>query len=343
MANKIDDIDIVVLWVDGGDREWLKVKRRHSVSDLSIDDSVNRYRNWDNLQFLFRGIEQFTPWVRMVHFVTWGHLPTWLDTTNKRLNIVKHEDFIPKKYLPTFSARPIEMNLHRIKGLASKFILFNDDMFVVRPLKSSFFFSKEGLPREQAAPATLNSFDINDPIPHTVINNNAIINQEFSPSQTPLRTWLKLFSFQNGLEAIARSIFLLPFSLHAIQIPDTPHMPSAFLRSTFEEVWSKYPDVLERTSKSRFRSATDVNQYLIKQWQVQSGCFEPLSIHKSSVYVSHFPNDLAKLKKALISKRCKIVCINDWKVDGDFDEIKGRVNRILGQRLPNKSEFELNV
>ena len=27
----------------------------------------------------------------------------------------KHEDYIPKQYLPTFSSHPIELNMHRIR------------------------------------------------------------------------------------------------------------------------------------------------------------------------------------------------------------------------------------
>ena len=45
---------------------------------------------------------------------------------------MKHEDFIPHKYLPTYNSRAIEFNVHRIKGLEEKFVLFNDDMFILK-------------------------------------------------------------------------------------------------------------------------------------------------------------------------------------------------------------------
>ena len=36
------------------------------------DDRKERYRDWDLLRYWFRGVERFAPWVRRIHFVTWG-------------------------------------------------------------------------------------------------------------------------------------------------------------------------------------------------------------------------------------------------------------------------------
>ena len=120
---KEDIVDFVIIWVDGNDEQWQKEKAKDSP-DKNTDYRNIRYRDWDNLQYWFRGVEKFTPWVNKVHFVTCGHLPKWLNTNNPKLNIVKHSDFIPEKYLPTFSANPIELNIHRIKDLSEKFVFF---------------------------------------------------------------------------------------------------------------------------------------------------------------------------------------------------------------------------
>ena len=79
--------------------------------------------------------------------MTWGHLPEWLDTTNPKLHIVNHKDYIPEEFLPTFNANTIELNLHRIEGLADQFVYFNDDMFVTNYVKPAEFF-KNGIPRD---------------------------------------------------------------------------------------------------------------------------------------------------------------------------------------------------
>ena len=138
MENVNDKIDFVILWVDGNDEKWLKQKNEYL--GIKGDSNVNRFRDCQNLQYLFRGIEKHAPWVNKIFFITWGHLPKWLDVNNKKLEIVKHEEFIPKEYLPTFNSNVIEMNLFRIKNLSSKFVIFNDDLFILKNLKPEDFF-----------------------------------------------------------------------------------------------------------------------------------------------------------------------------------------------------------
>lgn len=97
--NNIPEIDFVITWVDGNDPDWQKQKMEYSMQpDLSQkqDDRKERYRDWDLLRYWFRGVERFAPWVRRIHFVTWGHLPSWLNKEHPKLNIVNHKDFIPK-------------------------------------------------------------------------------------------------------------------------------------------------------------------------------------------------------------------------------------------------------
>ena len=92
-----NSIDIVITWVDGNDPEWRseKNKTRYDKEQLAeTDDREERFRDWENLRYWFRGIENCAPWVRKVHFVTWGHLPEWLNTKHPKLNIVRHTEYI---------------------------------------------------------------------------------------------------------------------------------------------------------------------------------------------------------------------------------------------------------
>ena len=65
-------IDFVIPWVDSSDPEWLKEKSKYLINSTSLDASEERYRNWDNLQYQFRGAEKFAPWVNKIHFITRG-------------------------------------------------------------------------------------------------------------------------------------------------------------------------------------------------------------------------------------------------------------------------------
>ena len=111
-------IDLVVTWVDESDLNWQSEKRKYEADikkEIDTDNLVERYRDWNILRFWFRSVEKYAPWIRKVFFVTYGHLPEWINLNNEKLVVVKHEDFIPQEYLPTFSCRPIELNLWRIK------------------------------------------------------------------------------------------------------------------------------------------------------------------------------------------------------------------------------------
>ena len=140
----MEKIDFVLTWVDGSDPDWL-AQRREYQPGRGTDAGESRYRDWDNLQYWFRGVEKFAPWVNKIYFVTWGHVPKWLNTAHEKIQIVKHEDFMAPAYLPTFNINSIELNLHRIKGLSEHFVFFNDDMFLIDSVKPEDFF-KNGLP-----------------------------------------------------------------------------------------------------------------------------------------------------------------------------------------------------
>lgn len=73
-----------------------------------------------------------------IYFVTWGHLPKWLNTNNEKLVIVNHKDFIPNE-TPAFNCNSIEPYIHKIKGLSEQFVYFNDDMFIGKNVKPTDF------------------------------------------------------------------------------------------------------------------------------------------------------------------------------------------------------------
>ena len=133
----MEKIDFVILWVDGNDEVWLKEKCNYQNTEFN---TINRFRDFDNLQYLFRGIEKYAPWVNNIFFITYGHLPKWLDTSNPKLKIITHKEFIPHEYLPTYNSNVIEMHLHRIKDLAEQFVVFNDDLFILNKLENLDFF-----------------------------------------------------------------------------------------------------------------------------------------------------------------------------------------------------------
>ena len=74
------EIDLVCPWVDGNDPAWQQERQRYASPEMQ--SGVVMFRDWDLMRYWFRGVEKALPWIRTVHFVTWGHLPPWLNTAH---------------------------------------------------------------------------------------------------------------------------------------------------------------------------------------------------------------------------------------------------------------------
>lgn len=334
---KLEDrhIDIVIPWVDGSDPEWQQQFRQYrSLATGRDDNSEIRYRDWDNLQYLFRGIEKFAPWVHKVQFITTGQKPKWLNTQAEKLNFVRHEDFISKEFLPTFSVRPIELNLHRIEGLSEQFIYFNDDYFLLRPVKPERFF-RNGLPCDMAI---LDTLPMGGPRGHMLMNDmNVVIRHFRKNSVLKNNLWKYLNPLYGSL--LLRSIPLMPFSV----FPGfrNHHMPQAFLKSTFREVWDAEEPLLREVSSHRFRDITDVNQYMFRFWQFMSGKFHPTNIVKGTCRYNLSDRDAEKLVAAIKAQKSDILVMADSENVTEFRTLVSKINAAFDAILPEKSSFEI--
>lgn len=331
-------IDFVVMWVDGNDPAWQKEKNKYDVNS-NADGSIYRYRDWDLLQYWFRGVEKFAPWVNKIHFVTWGHIPKWLNTKNPKLNIVNHKDFIPKKYLPTFSANSIENNLHRIKGLSDDFVFFNDDFYIIKNVKPKDFFI-DSVPRDTAA------LNVHCPKKSLIsqyfcINDTSIINEHFNFKESIKKNARKWFTLKNG-QYLLRTISLLPS-------PRFPgfwqnHIATSYNKKTFEELWDKEYEILDNTCSHKFRETSDVNQWVFKEWQIASGNFIPRSVKFGATF--YIDRDGIKIKsqilKCITKQKVNIVAINDGPMsDTEFKNLIEDLKKAFEKIMPEKSSFEL--
>ncbi|MER5060091.1 glycosyl transferase, partial [Providencia stuartii] len=136
----MDKIDFVIPWVDHNDHLWQKDFKQYNTNNKEEDSSFERYRDWGLLKYWFRGVENNAPWVNKIHFITYGHYPDWLNINHPKINIVRHDSYIPSKYLPVFSSHPIEIFINRIPNLSDKFVYFNDDMYLINKVEQTDFF-----------------------------------------------------------------------------------------------------------------------------------------------------------------------------------------------------------
>lgn len=326
-------IDFVIAWVDDTDPVWQKAFHSYLPQSQCTDDTRHiRYRNWDNLRYWFRGVEQFAPWVNKIHFITCGQTPDWLNTSAPKLHWVKHSDYIPNEYLPTFSSRPIILNLHRIPELSEHFVLFDDDCFLIDKMEPERFF-RNGLPCDLAAFNTLSPMGV---FTHNVVNDLCVINASFKKYEMLRKHFGKWFSLQAG-NKLMRTLFLLPWP-HFTGFYDH-HLPQGFLKSTFEEVWEHHSDILLRSTAVRFRSIADVNPWLFRYWQLVKGDFVPTNLDRYGAYFNISDKTIDKIAQTIEYQKKKMVCLNDGEVSS-FEEARNRINDAFHKILPEKSSFE---
>ena len=322
-------IDLVIPWVDGSDPAWQQEKATFTGEG---DGRTIRFRDWGLLPYVFRGIEQYLPWVRQVCFVTWGHLPPWLNEQAPRLRIVRHEDYIPEAYLPTFNSHTIELNLHRLPGLAEQFIYANDDMFFLQPLTRGFFFQK-GLPVDKAEETPLRF--LNGDIDHIIGNDLAVINRHFSKKETLRRHWHQWFDPKLGKSA-AKNVLFSNFS-GVLGFFD-PHLPCAYRKSTFEAIWREEPDLLDATCRHRTRTIADVNQWVCRYRQLVTGEFVSDGTPRGRFF--SIGKDDTSIERVIKERRCPMICLNDDDPHLDFEYEQQQLIRWFEHILPTPSLFE---
>jgi hypothetical protein len=102
----------------------------------------------EELRYSIRSVFAFVPWINNIYIVTDNQIPEWFDSNCAKVKIIDHKEiFSNHDFLPTFSARAIEANLHHIPNLSECFIYFNDDMFLGDYCLPEYFFLKNGKPR----------------------------------------------------------------------------------------------------------------------------------------------------------------------------------------------------
>ncbi len=142
-------VDLVYLWVNGNDQDFAKEKLFWQKKLNIAQDANNctcRYVDQEELRYSLRSVAKNIPWINKIYIVTNGQVPEWLDITNPKIKIINHSEIMPLDVLPTFNSRAIEFSVANIPGLSEYFLLANDDTFVNKPVKPSFFFDRKCRP-----------------------------------------------------------------------------------------------------------------------------------------------------------------------------------------------------
>ena len=325
-------IDLVCPWVDGSDPAWQQERQRYA--SLNLQSGLSLFRDWGLMRYWFRGVERALPWIDRVHFITWGHLPPWLNTAHPKLNIVRHDEFIPKAYLPTFSSSTIMLNVHRIPGLAERFILMNDDFFFLDSMSPSDYF-QSGLPCDWLCIMPITEVCTGN-FGSILWNNISCLNEHFDLQTCMAEHKEKWFAdcYSDNIIKCNRMAALLR------NFPgfDCPHLPQPCLKSTFTAVWEKAHTRLHYACKQKFRAWSDHTEWLMRYWQLASGSFVPYMRQGGSVVTLSSPKQ--EIKETVLSGRNRVICVNEGDSAVDYISTRAYLKKLFERVLPQKSAFE---
>ena len=185
---------------------------------------------------------------------------------------MRHEDFIPKEYLPTFNSNVIQYYLDRIKGLTDKFVMFDDDQFILKEVKKEDFFKGDKICDEYGENNIYTSHK-NDVYPHSLLNNMQVINTYYSKRKVYKKHPFKYFNIKYGLINNISTLLLLRWSYFVGMY--NPHICQSYTKKHYQMFWNYCNNELKECSHNKFRTTTDLTTFLIRYIELLEGDFIP--------------------------------------------------------------------
>jgi hypothetical protein len=299
-------IDIIVPFVNPWDPSWMKL-----ASEYAGWIPYERVRDLGTLRYFFRGVDKNMPWINNVYLVlqSESQIPEWLNTDNPKLNIIYHEDYIPKEFLPTFNSNVIELFYHRIKSLSDHFIIANDDTIAISSLEPSDFFIDNKVVGGYSE----------------CIENWKSDGTLFSKTVENCCKFTGMFTRKNNR----------PFY-------KSYHLFSPQLKGLHEIFWKKYePEILETIADSRLRSEKNISHLVFFFIAKEIGLYETDPNYREGLLRIKDGTNPDTLIKILLKQKSKMCCMQDeFKMTPD-DVARKIVQLPLHHFLPDKSSFEI--
>lgn len=335
-------VDFVVLWLDGNDPAWQAEKEQYMPKDELTDknNSSARFRDWDFFLYWFRAVEAYAPWVRNIYVVTWGHFPAFLNQNHPKIKCVRHDQFMPKEYLPTFSCIPTELNIWRIEGISEHIVYFNDDMFLTRPVEKDDFFCG-GLPKYCGTAYPRFPHSKMAAWEHDMFNVAGVANDLFDLRSCVDSHPEKWFSSDYG--KWEREWNHRAYEAGKITGMLFSHLGVPYRCSTMKKLWEIIPERLDSTCRNRFRTMDDVMHQLFQIYEIYNGTFQPVSSEYYGNFFNVSSENVLNIRECLLSENYRMICLNDWEgiTEEDFPKIKKIMQDLLSIKYPHKSEYEL--
>lgn len=308
-------MDVVYTWVDDTFAGYGELLGTHAKS--KHDSNANRTRdNLNLLKYSLRSLERFAPWHGKVFLFTCRpQIPSWLKVSHPDLVIVHHDEVMPPDLLPTFNSFSIVSFLHKLPGLARRFVYFEDDMILMAPTARSDFEADDGRL----------IYHLKGELPLAGKNDH-----KMSPWNAALSNNAGLLDAVSGAKRHQR---VAPY-------------PKPFDIGDWQDALLRWPDVFARTRRARFRSHDNIApEVLLPVYLVETGkaLRAPENLTHSRLRYMGLENFALwnRLRLAAARKGSQaFLTLNDNFGNSPRPNAQDVVRRFLESVLPEPSRFE---
>ena len=112
-----------------------------------------------------------------------------------------------------------------------------------------------------------------------------------------------------------------------------------FLRSTFDTLWTEEFAELDATCRHRFRTPTDLSQWLVRYEQLVTGRFTPVGM-RDTLLTKLSDEDTEAIADALLSDRYAMICINDNNDIRHPEQVRATLEEAFRRLLPDRCAYE---
>jgi len=242
----MQNIDIVIAWVDGNDLE-LKKKRHKYLTGEDASDAVSatRFASNNEIYYNIASILKYVPFCRHIYVVADSQRPEFIDEfaaqglcIADKIRVVDHREIFRgfEEHLPTFNTRSIESMLWNIEGLSDYFIYLNDDFFFNAPAQVEDFLKAESL---VIYGHWQNSFALKAKLKY-----RQLMSRQFGKPIQPKHMIAQML----GADVLGFKKF---FEIH--------HYPHIVDRHALKDYLLEHPQLLQTQIKFKFRSVEQLN------------------------------------------------------------------------------------
>ncbi len=312
------DVDLVYTWVDDRFPGFRDELLGHAIDPRDRDPNRTR----DNLQIMrysLRSIARFAPWFRRIYIVSCRpQRPRWL-SSDPRVAIVHHDEIMPAENLPTYNSTAIASYLHRLPGLAERFVYIDDDELFLAPVRPADFIDEAS------------GKDIVRGWPKRMVRSG-----DFDP---------RTCSASDLVFAATQE--LLDRDFGRAERPEVHHLPLFVERAAYAAMMERDDPAIEHTRASRFRRAGNIVPNIYYRFaRIAGGNAELRLIADGDAGYASLDNffpwtafNLWRIDRA----RPKFVTLNDNFNQRPWRSAEAVVRWFLDRWLPDPSPFEIAV